>query len=374
MGEAQGTNDKDQLLAGIYRLSWRSSTIALSVVAILEVFMLVYSCVDIPLFGEYIWTYRMFYISLLFVAVVYLALNVFVKKDIEGRHMMLSVANPLCAAFFFIWALGITYFDAVKFGTVDATVFMTFSLTVPLSFFLFPSLYAAIAVVADIAMVYIAVTITGSAAPLINISIFCIFQLVLGINFLRLKMQLTERILEEQKNASIDVLTGFPNRRSYEKDMKAFAEEPMPDDLMYVSVDLNGLKEINDTCGHEAGDKMIIGASQCIDKCFGERGKAYRLGGDEFAVLASAQQDEAEQLLGDYEECMEAWSKSNDMTLTAACGFVRHAEYPEMNVTELARVADERMYTSKARYYQESGRERRRYRAEEHLLADDQQE
>lgn len=364
MSGAQDASDKARLLAGIYKLSWRSSTIALSVVAILEVFMLVYSFIDIPLFGEYIWTYRTFYIALLAVAIGYLCLNMYIKKDIDQRHMLLSAVNPLCAAFFFMWSLGITYFDALKFGTVDVAVFMTFSLTVPLSFFLFPSVYAVIAVVADIIMVYITVSITGSAAPLINISIFCIFQLVLGLNFLRLKMQLTERILEEQKNADIDVLTGFPNRRSYEKDMKKIAEAPLPDDLVCVSIDLNGLKGVNDTYGHEAGDKLIIGTAECIEQCFGAKGTAYRIGGDEFVAVIYAGYGEVKQLSEAFAQCMESWSDANRMALTAAFGSACHVEFPDVDIVELARLAEQRMYQAKALYYQENGRDRRTYSLE----------
>ena len=362
MDDTKALTNKDKLLIGVYRSSWANSTIVLSLVAALEVFMLIYSVIDPPLFGQYIWAYRIFYLCLLTAALVYIALNFFVKKDVEHRFKLLNVANPIYAVFFFAWALGITYFDAIKFGTVDTMVFMTFSMTVPLSFYLLPSVYAVIALIADAVMVYIAVTITGSAAPLINISIFCIFQLVLGVNFLRLKMRLTERILEEQRNADIDVLTGFPNRRFYEKDMRRLAESPMQSDLVYISIDLNGLKEVNDNYGHEAGDKLIVGTAQCIEQCFCQKGKSYRIGGDEFVVIAHASPDEIERLFSDFEARMKAWSQDNETTMSAAYGYVCQSEFPDKKVTELVRIADERMYTSKAHYYQESGHDRRTYR------------
>ena len=56
MDDAKKVDDKSRLLIGVYSSSWVNSTIALSVVAALEVFMLVYSVIDIPLFGEFIWT------------------------------------------------------------------------------------------------------------------------------------------------------------------------------------------------------------------------------------------------------------------------------------------------------------------------------
>ena len=361
MDEAKKLKRRDKIRIGVYSSSWRISTTALIVVASLEVFMLVYTLVDLALFGPYINEYRTFYVALLTLAVAYIALNFFVKRDIDHRYKLLSVANPFCAVFFFAWSLGITYFDAIKFGTVDPTVFMTFSLTVPLSFFLFPIAYTAIALIADIFMVYMAVTVTGSMAPFINISIYCIFQVVLGISFLRLRLKLTERIVEEQENADIDVLTGFSNRRVYEKDVKGLAEKPLPDDFAYVSIDLNELKETNDSYGHEAGDKLIIGAAECMAKCFGDKGKTYRIGGDEFVGLISAGQGEVEALLNDYEQCLKTWSANNGITLTAAYGYVCHSEYPDAGIAELASMADKRMYASKARYYQQFGKDRRRY-------------
>lgn len=97
------------------------------IVGLLEIFMLIYTLVNPALFGQYIGIYRKFYVSLLTAAVVYIALDILIKKDIQRRHRWLNVVNPLYAAFYFAWALGITYFDAVKYGVADPTVFMTFS-------------------------------------------------------------------------------------------------------------------------------------------------------------------------------------------------------------------------------------------------------
>ena len=52
------------------------------------------------------------------------------------------------------------------------------------------------------------------------------------------------------------------------------------DEFTYVSLDVNGLKVINDTKGHTAGDELIIGACQCMKKSLGPYGKLYRIGGD----------------------------------------------------------------------------------------------
>ena len=236
---------------------------------------------------------------------------------------------------------------------------MTFSLVVPLSFYLYPAAYAMIVIVADVVMLSITMSVAGSVAPLINISIFAVFQLVLGTSFLRLRLNLSERIVEAQENADIDVMTGFPNRRVYNEDMKRLAMEPRQDDLVYISIDVNGLKEVNDALGHEAGDRLIVGASECIEQGFGPNGKLYRIGGDEFVVIINANQDELILLFNSFENSLKKWSDRSGIVLTAAYGYVFQNEHPDSDINTLARLADERMYSAKARYYQESGRDRR---------------
>ena len=56
---------------------------------------------------------------------------------------------------------------------------------------------------------------------------------------------------------------------------------------------------------------------------------------------------------------MASWSERNGMPLSASYGYVCHAEYPDRGVTELAKLADKRMYAAKARYYQANGADRR---------------
>lgn len=78
-----------------------------------------------------------------------------------------------------------------------------------------------------------------------------------------------------------DELTGCYNRRAYEEDLLKCDNK----EYIYVSMDVNGLKTVNDTFGHEAWDELIKGASNCMCKIFGSYGKVYRTGGDEFAAV-----------------------------------------------------------------------------------------
>ncbi|MBR5111179.1 MAG: GGDEF domain-containing protein [Clostridia bacterium] len=323
--------------------------------------MLVYSFANSEMYGPYLWKYRGLYFSLLTVAVAAMALSCYVGKDVPRRFKALNYASPLYAAFLFAWALAITYFDYHITGTVDPTVFMTFSLIVPLSAFLFPSVYAVIVTAANAILLYLTLSAGGGVGQLINSFIFFIFQIVLGISFLQLKINLAERMVAEQEKARFDVMTGSLNRRSYEEDLQSYLAAPLPENLTYIAIDINGLKDINDQYGHDAGDKMIIGAARCIEQCFGDKGRVYRIGGDEYAAILTSPQAGPEELLNAFEESMRDWSDRSGIQLTASFGCVTASELPGKDISVLAKEADARMYERKALYYQLTGRDRRRY-------------
>lgn len=351
---------KRRILQAIYSSSWGISTTALALVVALEIFMLSYSVVQPGLYGPFLWKYRGFYLMLLAVAAAGVALNLYVRQDLERRYRVLNVANPLFAVLFFAWALIVTWSDWTVNHAVDATVFMTFSMVVPLSFYLFPAVYAIIVAAADALMLLMVAQVPGAVGQLINVSIFFVFQLVLGISFLRLKTVLAKRIVQEQDNADIDVMTGFGNRRAYEAEVKRLAGEEAREDLIYLAVDLNGLKEVNDSHGHETGDGLIVGEAECINQCFGSQSRKFRIGGDEFVVLLHGSEQELLQRLAAFEQRMVDWSARNEAPLSASYGWVRQSEFPEQGVAELAKLADERMYAAKARYYQSRGKDRRK--------------
>ena len=86
--------------------------------------------------------------------------------------------------------------------------------------------------------------------------------------------------LTQQQNKK-DPLTGLYNRQSYYKDTLKYVKQV---DAV-IQIDMNGLKYINDTQGHEEGDKALIAVASAITKFAGKSTFSYRLGGDEFIVL-----------------------------------------------------------------------------------------
>ncbi len=124
-------------------------------------------------------------------------------------------------------------------------------------------------------------------------------------------------------------------------------------------MDVNGLKIVNDTLGHSAGDELIIGAASCMKQCFGPYGRLYRIGGDEFAAMIFANEAQLEFIKKDFENVTSSWSGKLVDGVSVSCGYVSKSETDINSVTEISVIADKRMYAAKADYYKKNGIDRR---------------
>nr|WP_290696387.1 diguanylate cyclase [Halomonas sp. UBA3074] len=101
---------------------------------------------------------------------------------------------------------------------------------------------------------------------------------------------ITEQAIAEEKvwhNAHYDLLTGLPNRRLFldrlEQEIKHSKRRSQPLALLFM--DLDGFKEVNDSLGHEAGDRILSNVAERLAGCVRANDTVARLGGDEFTVL-----------------------------------------------------------------------------------------
>lgn len=101
---------------------------------------------------------------------------------------------------------------------------------------------------------------------------------------------ITEQALAEEKiwhNAHHDLLTGLPNRRLFldrlEQEVKHAKRRNLP--LSVLFMDLDGFKQVNDSFGHEVGDRLLSDVAKRLTDCIREDDTAARLGGDEFTVI-----------------------------------------------------------------------------------------
>ncbi|MFI3201207.1 MAG: EAL domain-containing protein [Eubacteriales bacterium] len=139
-----------------------------------------------------------------------------------------------------------------------------------------------------------------------------------------------------------DSLTGMENRYSYERKLKIITKQKVST-MGVAYYDINFLKRINDTQGHEGGDQAIISCANVMKEVFEE--DAYRIGGDEFVILCPEMQEE--EFLFKMEE-LKNLSNANQMA-HASIGYVWSDEIHD--VMKLIQEADRRMYIEKEKVH-----------------------
>ena len=161
----------------------------------------------------------------------------------------------------------------------------------------------------------------------------------------------------QTRYAYYDQMTWLQNRRAYSEKVEGLSKQ-LPVPCTVVMVDVNGLKEANDTLGHEAGDELIIGTAECLRKSFDGIDTVYRLGGDEFTVILEKTEDEAKKRLTRMEKICADWKGQFISGISLSYGAASTEEFSDPD--SLLKAADSRMYAYKSNYYQNSGKQRRK--------------
>ena len=158
-----------------------------------------------------------------------------------------------------------------------------------------------------------------------------------------------------------DALTGVLSRFAYKQVAADYEESgPLPDWLAAFEVDLNGLKTVNDTVGHEAGDELLRGTGSVLKQTIGDRGRVFRTGGDEFVILLDTRLLPADDAVKLLREASGAWKGVLAQTMSLSIGCAAVTEFPSLGLVQLVHEADQRMYIDKDHYYSLPGHDRRR--------------
>ena len=157
------------------------------------------------------------------------------------------------------------------------------------------------------------------------------------------------------KQAYTDVLTGVKSKLAYSDKVQQLdkaLENGVLDKLAIIVFDLNNLKRINDTLGHDVGDEMIISACRLICKVF-DHSPVYRIGGDEFAaILEGSDYEDREALLRVFDQRIEESSRENRVVVSA--GMAEYLPGRDSSVDSVFRRADAEMYRRKEQWKQTS--------------------
>ena len=160
-------------------------------------------------------------------------------------------------------------------------------------------------------------------------------------------------IIEEENRKTLtrlayhDNLTGLYNRTKCEK---LFSElDKKDEDYVIVNMDLNGLKRINDTHGHNQGDLLLKTFAENMQKAFSdETVSLIRMGGDEFLIIGKEKDRTAiRNGLKKLEALNEASSRQMPFEVRSAYGMAGSTDLPSGTAEKIYRMADERMYEMK---------------------------
>lgn len=152
-----------------------------------------------------------------------------------------------------------------------------------------------------------------------------------------------------KKLAYTDVMLGINNRNSCEKYFKSIMKDAENKYYMLM-FDINGLKKINDTMGHQAGDSLIKGFSKLLVKAFDNNNNFIgRMGGDEFIVIMQGDDDYISNGLIRLDEYVkkENLQGNNGFSMSYSYGKASCDRSKDENVWKKYSEADEKMYDMK---------------------------
>ena len=156
-----------------------------------------------------------------------------------------------------------------------------------------------------------------------------------------------ESLSEARNRANIDELTGVKNKHAYidmEHMLNNQLEEGSSSEFAIVVMDLNSLKQINDTKGHAVGDEYIKAGCRMICESFAHS-PVFRIGGDEFVAFAMGEDyDNIDSIMADFTK--KNFENRDKGEVVVAAGMEKYVGYKF--VEDMFRKADKDMYANKA--------------------------
>lgn len=189
-----------------------------------------------------------------------------------------------------------------------------------------------------------------------NQIIFTLAAMFLFFLVLVIEIRILSRYkIEEEKEAArafrdmanTDSMTGVRNKHAYSENEKIINRQIEARELEKLAVvvgDINGLKYVNDTLGHAAGDKLIKDACALICECF-SHGAVFRIGGDEFVILLQGKGfDRMAESVNELNQIVESNIKEGAVVVSIGYSVLMHEDRQLRDVFERA---DKMMYERK---------------------------
>ena len=186
-----------------------------------------------------------------------------------------------------------------------------------------------------------------------NTITFAAVAVVTTIFIMTIKIRALEQSSQIEHLSQTDLLTGAKNRNHYENRLRQYPEM-CASNLICVYGDVNGLHEMNNQEGHQAGDKMLKEVAARMQQCFGPE-HTYRIGGDEF--VAFRVDGQPEEALSEVDRIRQNLDK-NGYHVSFGIAAQNKAD-GTLNMRELVRDAENNMFSAKREFYRQPEHNRR---------------
>lgn len=268
-------------------------------------------------------------------------------QNFPDNHMVTALSADVFMGMLYLMGI---YLGTIAYPNEPAICFHVFAVLLPMLFtrpaignILRTALYEGI----FIGCVFWFKTPDVLALDLLNAFLFGAAACVLSTYYVR---ALTDNVVARRKLkviAETDLNTQIPNRNAYENHMQDYPLR-CANTLSCVYVDVNGLHELNNTKGHDAGDVMLKTVAQEMVKTFGIK-DSYRIGGDEFVAFVV---DENPRMVRERMRALEANVEADGYSVAVGCATCSAGG---IQMEALIKQAETRMYDAKNEYYRKRG-------------------
>ncbi len=175
---------------------------------------------------------------------------------------------------------------------------------------------------------------------------------VLSSDFNSVLDKLSNLLEELQDQANKDYLTGLYNRRAfYQLIPKIFASaRERNQNLCLIILDVDQFKQINDTRGHDVGDKVLIHIAKTLQEIVPQSEYVFRFGGDEFVILAECKECTQLLLSRIKQELNKILLEEGDVSVSVSIGETIFNPNEQSDIDNLMKQADRSMYLDKKRF------------------------
>lgn len=149
-----------------------------------------------------------------------------------------------------------------------------------------------------------------------------------------------------------DYLTNLKSRNAFNIDLENLEASKKHEGIGFYVIDLNNLKKVNDTFGHEAGDIYLQTAARSFSEAAGEHISLYRIGGDEFVLISvNDTEEKMARLTDEMIACFDRNKPQWEVPLSFAVGYALYDPALDFKLSSTYKRADAIMYERKRAFH-----------------------